>query len=108
MNATESAIGLHVDNHSSSILASQPTYGCKTWHIKLKWHYIRGLVRNHEVVIIKVPTEDNPANLLTRPLTNKSLDKLTALIGMCDVEQASWEGIGTVYWAFRNLAPCSI
>lgn len=89
MDVGENMIDLHVDNQSSIMLATQPTYGRKTRHIELKWHYVRDLVQKKEIVLVKVPTEDNPADLLTKPLTRKRIDKLSALIGMCDVDQAS-------------------
>ncbi|KAF1327473.1 Integrase catalytic core protein, partial [Globisporangium splendens] len=78
----ESELIIGVDNHSSYIMATDPTFSRKTRHIEMKWHYVREQVENGHVRLWKVKSAENPADLFTKPLPKDKLIKLTAIIGM--------------------------
>ncbi|KAG6574701.1 Integrase catalytic core protein [Phytophthora cinnamomi] len=72
-----------VDNQSSYVMATNPTFGRRTRHIELKWHYVREQVRKKELYMLKVRSEDNPADLFTKPLAKARFEGLSTKIGMC-------------------------
>ncbi|KAE9333814.1 hypothetical protein PF008_g14264 [Phytophthora fragariae] len=76
-------ITLGVDNQSSYVMATNPTFGRRTRHIELKWHYVREQVRKKELYKMKVKSEDNTADLITKPLAKARFESLSAKIGMC-------------------------
>ncbi|KAJ8576526.1 hypothetical protein ON010_g2685 [Phytophthora cinnamomi] len=76
-------ITLGVDNHSSCVMVTNPTFGRRTRHIELKWHYVREQVRKKEVHVSKVRSEDNPADSFTKPLAKARFESLSVKIGMC-------------------------
>ena len=41
----------------------------KNKSIRVSYHHIRDLYRRHEIEPVKIPTEENTADLLTKPLT---------------------------------------
>ncbi|KAF1324633.1 Integrase catalytic core protein, partial [Globisporangium splendens] len=71
-----------VDNQSSYIMATDPTFSRKTRHIEMKWHYVREQVESGQVRLWKVKSAENPADLFTKPLQKAKLIKFTAIIGM--------------------------
>jgi hypothetical protein len=73
---------LGVDNQAAIALATQPTYSRKTRHIELRLHFVREMVQQKGVELWKVSGENNPADLLTKPMGFTRLDKLKALVGM--------------------------
>ncbi|KAE8963802.1 hypothetical protein PR002_g29170 [Phytophthora rubi] len=76
-------ITLGVDNQSSYVMATNPIFGRRTRHIELKRHYAREQVRKKELYMLKVKSEDNPADLCTKPLAKARFESLSAKIGMC-------------------------
>ncbi|KAH9646728.1 retrovirus-related pol polyprotein from transposon RE1 [Citrus sinensis] len=59
---------LKCDNKSAEALASNPKYHSKTKHIELDLHFIREHVARKEVEINHVPSCEQVADILTKPL----------------------------------------
>lgn len=62
-------IHLHCDNQGSIKLAQNPISHAHTKHIEGKHHFIRERVLEWSVRLLYINTEENPADLLTKPLT---------------------------------------
>ncbi|KAE8969904.1 hypothetical protein PR003_g19091 [Phytophthora rubi] len=75
-------IALGVDNQSSYVMATNPTFGRRTRHIELKWHYVREQVRKKKLYMLKVKSEDNAVDVFTKPLAKARFESLSAKIGM--------------------------
>ncbi|MCO5614042.1 hypothetical protein L7F22_068322 [Adiantum nelumboides] len=63
---------LHCDSQSAILLARNPVYHSKTKHVDMKYHFIREMVEDKQVQLVKVHTTDNPADLLTKELPSES------------------------------------
>ena len=50
-------------------LSKNPVYHEHIKHVDVRYHYVQDLVANGTVNILKVPTENNPANMGTKVLT---------------------------------------
>lgn len=81
-------ITLGVDNQSSYVMATNPTFGRRTRHIELKWHYVREQVMKKELYLLKVKSVDNPADLFTKPLAKQRFELLSRQIGMTTAKAA--------------------
>ena len=53
-----------------------------TKHIDTKFHFIRELVKNGEIVLQHCRTEDQLADILTKALAKKSFDHFRKCLGM--------------------------
>ncbi|POM65060.1 Copiatype Polyprotein [Phytophthora palmivora] len=71
-----------VDNNSAIALAKAPTYNSKTRHIELRWHYVREQIKKAHLQIYKVDGTNNPADMFTKPLAKRNLERYCQLIGM--------------------------
>ena len=49
-------------------LAQNPVFHAKTKHIEVKYHFIREVLEDKCIELVKVHTDDNPIDLLTKGL----------------------------------------
>ncbi|GJY08406.1 hypothetical protein Tco_0375460 [Tanacetum coccineum] len=68
---------IHVDNESAICVVKNPVYHSKTKHIKIKHHFIRDSYGKRLIEMVKIHTDHNVADLLT-----KAFDFLTSIHGL--------------------------
>jgi hypothetical protein len=66
---------LFEDNSGAIELAKVPKMRPRTKHINVKYHHFREYVSNNEVSIHKIDTSDQPADILTKPLNEVTLER---------------------------------
>ncbi|KAE9191830.1 hypothetical protein PF005_g11110 [Phytophthora fragariae] len=71
-----------IDNQAAFVMATNPTYSRRTRHIELRWHYVRDQVVKMTVELWKVKTDDNPSDLMTKPLASDRFAILNSMIGV--------------------------
>ncbi|KAH0994296.1 hypothetical protein GBA52_018160 [Prunus armeniaca] len=59
---------LHCDNLSATYMASNPVFHARTKHIELDYHFVREKVALGSHRVCFIPSIDQPADLLTKPL----------------------------------------
>ncbi|KAJ0748566.1 putative alcohol dehydrogenase [Helianthus annuus] len=62
---------VYCDNKSTICLAKDPVYHGKSKHIRVKYHFIRDLIKNDEVEVCFCSTKDQVADILTKALQPK-------------------------------------
>ena len=72
------------DNSSAIALSKNSVFHKRTKHINTKFHYIRELVNNGEIILQHCRTQEQVADILTKPLDQKSFEFLRKLLGMTD------------------------
>ena len=73
---------LHCDSQSAIMLAKNPVFHAKTKHIDVKYHFIRDMLEDKLFELIKVHTDDNPADLMTKGLPTERFAHCRALMGV--------------------------
>ena len=73
---------LHCDNQSAIMLAKNLVFHAKT-NIAVKYHFIRDVLEDKFMELVKVHTDDNPADLLTKGLASERFAHCRALMGVC-------------------------
>ena len=73
---------LYGDNASSIALTVNTKGHARAKHIDIRHHYIREHVSNGEIKVVHVPSEDNLADLLTKPLNRVTHQKLVRALKM--------------------------
>jgi len=72
------------DNSSAIALSKNYVFHKRTKHIDTKFHYIRELVNNGEIVLQHCRTQEQVSDILTKPLDQKSFQFLRKRLGMTD------------------------
>ena len=73
---------LHCDSQSAIQLATNPLFHAKTKHIDVKYHFIREVIDDKQIQLVKVHTKENPADLLTKGLPRDSFVHCRELLGI--------------------------
>ena len=74
---------LHCDSQSAIMLAKNPVFHAKTKHIDVKYHFIRDVLEDKHMELVKVHTDDNPADILTKDVAFECFAHCRALMGVC-------------------------
>ena len=62
-------VTLFVDNQSTIAIAKDPIRNQRTKHIDIKYHFIRSEIKNGNIAMNYVPSEENMADGFTKPMT---------------------------------------
>lgn len=65
----ESKVVVYSDNQSVIHLSKNPVYHEHTKHVDVRYHYVRDLVANGTIIILKVLTKNNLVDMGTKVLT---------------------------------------
>eukprot|EP00253_Pinus_taeda_P005723 PITA_05723 len=80
----EKATVIFCDNSSAIALSKNFLFHKRTEHIDTKFHYIRELVNNGEIVLQHCSTQEQVADILTKLLGQKSFEYLRKCLGVTD------------------------
>ena len=75
---------LKADNAGAYYLATNDARNLndRTKHIDIKHHFIREKVQDKELTIEQVPSTENVADILTKPLARAPFEKLRSMLGV--------------------------
>ena len=73
---------MHCDNQSVIYLAKNQVYHARTKHIDVRFHKIRELIVTRDIVLEKVHTSENAADMLTKPVTTAKFKHCLDLVNV--------------------------
>jgi hypothetical protein len=76
---------LLTDNESTLALAKDPHFHACAKHINTRWHYIRECIDNSDIYLSYINTNDNVADILTKPLSTPTFLCLHSFLGLCNL-----------------------
>jgi hypothetical protein len=94
------------DNTSSIRLVENPEFHKRTKHIDVRYHYIRELAENGEVIVKYVSTQEQKADILTKPLAKTKHKEMRDKLNLSSNEIIQRSGGGTkpgVFWTLVTL-----
>ena len=71
---------VHEDNQSCIKMAQSDKFTPRTKHIALKYHHFRRYVKRGEISILYCPTDEQKADILTKPLPDNIFFKLRYML----------------------------
>ncbi|KAJ9544716.1 hypothetical protein OSB04_024423 [Centaurea solstitialis] len=90
-------IDIYCDNSGAVAQAKEPREHHKSRHVLRKYHLIREIIGRGDVRICKIPTDENFADPLTKPLARAKHEGHTSSIGMQRSSSQSHGGAVAVY-----------
>jgi ATP-binding cassette subfamily B (MDR/TAP) protein 1 len=73
---------LFSDSQSAIHLAKNPVFHARTKHIDLRYHFIRSLLEEGELLLEKILGSQNPADMLTKSVTIEKLKLCSTSVGL--------------------------
>ena len=73
---------IFIDNQSTICIVKNPVYHNRTKHIENRHHFIRDANEKHLIQVLKIHTDDNVADLLTKAFDGPRFQHLVVHIGM--------------------------
>ena len=71
------------DNISTVLILKNPMFHGRTKHIKIKYHFIREVQQSNEVLLVHCSSENQLADIFTKPLSMERFEALKQKIGVC-------------------------
>jgi hypothetical protein len=75
-------VRLQADNQAAIFMAANSADSSRTKHIEVPYHFLRQVVARGVIRMMHVSTEDNAADMFTKPLGDVKFKKFRSLIGM--------------------------
>ena len=75
---------VYCDNQSAIHLAKNQSFHERSKHIDVRLHFVRDIIAAWEIRVGKVPTKDNPSDMLTKSLNVTKFKHYLNLVNMGD------------------------
>ncbi|GJX96649.1 hypothetical protein Tco_0352447, partial [Tanacetum coccineum] len=76
---------IYIDNESTIYIVKNPVFHSKTKHIEIRHHFIRDSYEKKLIQVIKIHTDQNVADLLTKAFDASMFNFLIASIGLLNL-----------------------
>lgn len=73
---------LLVDNAGAIKLAKNPSFYKRSKHIDIRYHFVRERIQEGQIMLEYVPSEEQAADILTKPILRIQFAKLRCMMGM--------------------------
>ena len=80
-------IPIFCDNTSAINLTKNPIQHSRTKHIEIRHHFLRDHAQKGDIRLEFIPSEDQIADILTKPLSEASFCKIRKLMGLLDFDK---------------------
>ena len=87
MGLVQGAIRIDYDSQSAIFLAKNPAYHSKTKHIDDQYHFVRDMIEDKKVLLVKVDTLKNTADALTKYVSSKKLSWCIETMGVVGLDK---------------------
>nr|XP_034896856.1 secreted RxLR effector protein 161-like [Populus alba] len=81
----QGATSIYCDNNSTIKLSRNPVLHGRSKHIDVKYHFLRDLAKDEVINLIFCRSEDQMADIFTKPLKTSLFHKLRKLLGVCSL-----------------------
>lgn len=81
----QDSVDLWCDSQSAIHLAKNQVHHVRTKHIDVRYHFVRDVIEDGDISLMKVHTSDNPADMLTKVVSDSKFQRCLTLlqIGPC-------------------------
>ncbi|GKC27586.1 putative ribonuclease H-like domain-containing protein [Tanacetum coccineum] len=84
---------IYIDNKSTICIVKNPVFHSKTKHIKIRHHFIRDAYEKNRIQVLKIYTDDNVANFLTKAFDvsseeNTEFHQIVDFLSICSINYA--------------------
>ena len=78
----QEAIRIDCDSQSAIFLAKNPAYHSKTKHIDVQYHFVRDIIEDRNLLLVKVDTLKNTLDALTKSVSSEKFSRCRETMGI--------------------------
>ena len=86
-NEPTRTITINSDNQGAIALSKDNKFHSLTKHIDVRYHFIREAVEDRKVSVVYIPTDENPADIFTKPLAKAKFRGFVELLGLGAIDE---------------------
>ena len=75
---------VYCDNHSTIHLSKNLTFHSKSKHIDVRYHWIKQVLEEKQLLLEKIHTDDNGSDIMTKSLPIKKVEACRRKAGLVD------------------------
>eukprot|EP00253_Pinus_taeda_P018448 PITA_18448 len=87
MGLVQGAIRIDCDSQSAIFLAKNPAYHSKTKHIDVQYHFVRDMIEDKKVLLVKVDTLKNTIDALKKYVSSENFSWCRETMGVSRMEK---------------------
>ena len=87
MGLVQGVIRIDCDCQSAIFFAKNPTYHSKTKHIDVQYHFVRDMIEDKKVLLVKVDTLKNTTDALTKYVSSENFFWCRESMGISGLEK---------------------
>eukprot|EP00253_Pinus_taeda_P026892 PITA_26892 len=87
MGLVQGAIRIDCDNQSAIFLAENPAYHSKTKHIDVQYHFVRDMIEEKKVLMVKVDTLKNTTDALNKSMSSEKFSCCRETMGIAELDK---------------------
>eukprot|EP00253_Pinus_taeda_P027859 PITA_27859 len=87
MGLIQGAIRIDCDSQSAIFLAKNPTYHSNTKHFDVQYHFVRDMIEDKKMLLVKVDTLKNTAYALTKSVSSEKFSWCRETMGISGLEK---------------------
>jgi hypothetical protein len=82
----QQVVSIDCDSQSAMFMAKNPAYHSKTKHIDIQYHFVRDMVEEKKVLLMKVDTLKNVVDSLTKSVSTKKFSWCRVSMGIVPLD----------------------
>ena len=75
---------IHCDNRSCIKISSNPVFHDHSKHMEMRYHYLRDMVQRRAISLRYIPTDEQTADVLTKPLSKTKFEYFRDKLGVVE------------------------
>jgi len=87
MGLLQETIRIDYDSQSAIFLAKNPAYHSNTTHIDVQYHFVRDMIEDKKVLLVKVDILKNTADALTKSVSSENFSWCRKTMGVSGLEK---------------------
>eukprot|EP00253_Pinus_taeda_P003374 PITA_03374 len=87
MGLVQGAIKIDCDSQSAIFLAKNPAYHSKTKHIDVQYHFVRDMIEDKKVLLVKVDTLKNTVDALKKSMSSEKFSWCRETMGIAGLDK---------------------
>ena len=87
MGLVQEAIRIDCDSQSAIFLAKNSTYHSNAKHIDVQYHFVRDMIEDKKVLLVKVDTLKNTVDALTKSMSSEKFSWCRETMGISGLEK---------------------